>query len=116
MLLGLGLVYPAPRIAFEVAAGVLLVLSVASYLRARFVSWITEFVVTDRRVIYKRGFIGRHTVEMNMDQVESVNITQSVLGRFLGFGTIHVHGAGSSIEHLHGIAAPITLRSAIIAK
>ena len=29
-----------------------------------------RFAVTDRRVIYKRGFIKRHTEEMNMDKVD----------------------------------------------
>ena len=34
--------------------------------------WTTEVAVTNRRIIYKRGFIRRTTVEMNMDKVESV--------------------------------------------
>ena len=34
--------------------------------------WTTEIAVTNRRVIYKTGFIQRNTNEMNMDKVESV--------------------------------------------
>jgi len=90
--------------------------AVMSFLHAWFMRWITEFAVTDRRVIYKRGFITRHTAEMNMDKVESVSVEQSVLGRILGYGTIHVLGTGQGIEHLHRIADPIALRNAIIAK
>jgi uncharacterized membrane protein YdbT with pleckstrin-like domain len=41
--------------------------------------WTTEIDVTDRRIVYKRGFIRRHTVEMNMDKVESVDVDQSIL-------------------------------------
>src|SRR5215203_1207610 len=37
-------------------------LFVISFLVAWFNRWITEIAVTDRRVIYKRGFITRHTV------------------------------------------------------
>ena len=37
-----------------------------TFVHAWFIRWITEFSVTDRRVIYKRGFINRHTAEMNM--------------------------------------------------
>ena len=48
-----------------------------SFVHAWFIRWITEFAVTDRRVIYKRGFISRHTVEMNMDKIESVNVDHS---------------------------------------
>ena len=71
--------------------------------------------MTSRRVIYKRGFIKRYTAEMNMDKVESVVVTQSILGRVLGYGTIHVRGTGEGIEHLHDIRAPLALRNCIIA-
>lgn len=91
-------------------------LFLVSFVHAWFIRWITEFSVTDRRVIYKRGFINRHTAEMNMDKVESVDVDQSVLGRMLGYGTIHVLGTGQGIEHLHRIGDPIGLRNAIIAK
>jgi uncharacterized membrane protein YdbT with pleckstrin-like domain len=86
------------------------------FLHAWFVRSITEFAVTDRRVIYKCGFISRHTVEMNMDKVESVDVDQSLLGRMLGYGTIHVLGTGQGIESLPRIAAPLELRNAITAK
>jgi uncharacterized membrane protein YdbT with pleckstrin-like domain len=87
-----------------------------SFLHAWFIRWITEFAVTDRRVIYKCGFISRHTVEMNMDKIESVDVDQSLLGRMLNYGTIHVLGTGEGIESLRRIAAPLALRSAITAK
>jgi len=66
-------------------------------------------------VIYKTGFIRRHTVEMNMDKVETVDVDQSILGRLLGFGTIRVRGTGQGIESLRGIGDPIGLRNAITA-
>jgi uncharacterized membrane protein YdbT with pleckstrin-like domain len=87
-----------------------------SFLHAWFIRWITEFAVTNRRVIYKRGFISRHTVEMNMDKIESVDVDQSLLGRMLNYGTIHVLGTGQGIESLPRIAAPLALRNAITAK
>jgi uncharacterized membrane protein YdbT with pleckstrin-like domain len=89
---------------------------VISFLRAWFIRWITELAVTDRRVIYKCGFISRHTVEMNMDKIESVDVDQSLLGRMLNYGTIHVLGTGEGIESLRRIAAPLALRNAITAK
>jgi uncharacterized membrane protein YdbT with pleckstrin-like domain len=100
----------------SIAAAAFGVLFLAMFLRAWFIRWITEFAVTDRRVIYKRGFIWRETAEMNMDKVETVDVTQSVFGRMLDYGSIHVKGTGSGIEHLHQIASPLSLRNAIIAK
>ena len=89
---------------------------VISFLDAWFIRWITELAVTDRRVIYKCGFISRHTVEMNMDKIESVDVDQSLLGRMLNYGTIHVLGTGEGIESLRRIAAPLALRNTITAK
>jgi hypothetical protein len=40
-------------------------------------------------------------------------VTQSVLGRLLNYGSIHVRGTGEGMEHLHNIAAPIELRNCI---
>jgi uncharacterized membrane protein YdbT with pleckstrin-like domain len=86
------------------------------FLHAAFRRWTTELSVTTHRVIYKRGFIWRHTVEMNMDKVETVNVDQSILGRVLGYGTIHVLGTGQGgIHNLHGMGSPITIRNAITA-
>jgi uncharacterized membrane protein YdbT with pleckstrin-like domain len=98
-----------------VGSGVIYGIAVAAFVRAWFIRWITEFAVTNLRVIYKKGFIWRRTVEMNMDMVVSVLVDQSVAGRILGYGTLHVLGAGQGIEHLHDIASPLKIRTAIIA-
>lgn len=82
--------------------------------RAWFEQWITQIVVTDRRVIYKRGFIRRHSAEMNMDKIESVIIDQSILGRILDYGTVHIRGVGVGIEQLRRIDSPLDLRNAIV--
>jgi hypothetical protein len=78
--------------------------------------WITEIAVTDRRVIVKTGLIRRHTAEMNMDKVESVTVYQSVLGRLLDYGSVHVRGTGEGLGHLDYISSPILLRNTITAK
>jgi hypothetical protein len=95
---------------------ILLTASVLIAAKAWFDRWITEIAVTNRRVIYKRGFIRRHTVEMNMDKIESVTVTQSIVGRMLDYGTIHIRGTGIGLEHLHKIAAPLSLRNCITAR
>jgi uncharacterized membrane protein YdbT with pleckstrin-like domain len=88
----------------------------AEFLRVLIKSLTTEIAVTDRRVIYKRGLVSRHTAEMNMKEVETVNVQQSILGRILGFGTIQVRGTGEGIAPLPGIASPLRLRNAIAAR
>ena len=87
-----------------------------SLLSAWFRRWTTEVAVTDRRIIFKQGFISRHTVEMNMDKVESVDVDQTILGRMLDYGDITVRGTGSSIEPLRRIDAPLAFRNAVTAR
>jgi uncharacterized membrane protein YdbT with pleckstrin-like domain len=90
---------------------------VASFVYAWFIRWITEFAITNRRVIFKKGFVWRNTAEMNMDKIETVDVLQSIPGRLLGYGTIRILGTGASggIE-VRRIASPIELRNAITAK
>ena len=70
----------------------------------------TELVLTNRRIITKRGLISRDTVEMNLGKVESVRVNQGLLGRILNYGDVTVVGTGSSPEPLRGIANPLELR------
>ncbi len=96
-------------LAVAALAGVLL-------LRAWFHLWGTEIAVTDHRLIYKTGVIQRRTIEMNLDQIESVGVDQSILGRVLGYGDIAVRGTGEGTETMRLIADPLTVRSAITAR
>ena len=98
------------------AGAALAALFVVMFVYAWFTRWITEFAITDRRVISKRGFIMRNTAEMNMDKVESVKVDQSVLGRLLGYGTVTVVGTGQGLEPIKDVASPIAFRNAITAK
>ena len=96
-------------IAFWLAAAV-------TFASAWFRRWTTEIDVTNRRVVWKKGFINRHTVEMNMDKVESVDVNQSIMGRLLDYGDITVNGTGETLETILSVAKPLQLRSQITAR
>jgi len=83
---------------------------------AWFQRWTTEIAVTNKRIIYKRGFIRRKTIEMQMDKVTSVDVEQSIFGRILGYGDIRIEGAGQSFEELRTIASPIEFRNHVTAE
>jgi uncharacterized membrane protein YdbT with pleckstrin-like domain len=91
------------------AFGLMLVMLFAEWIQRR----STEIVVTDHRVIYKTGILSRHTTEMNISKIETVDIDQSILGRIFGYGTILIRGTGETIEPLRSVGAPITIRNAI---
>lgn len=66
----------------------------------------TELVITNRRVMVKFGLVSRHTVELFLSKVEGANIEQGVLGRLLGYGSIHVKGTGTGMTPIDNIANP----------
>ena len=68
-------------LAFGIAAVIFALLALSAGLRAFIRRATTELAVTNHRVIYKSGLLSRHTIEMNRDKVESVDVDQSLLGR-----------------------------------
>ena len=96
---------------WAVVAAILLILAAIALLSAWFRRFTTEIAVTDRRIIYKRGFVSRRTIEMQMDKVESVDVNQTVMGRILNYGDIIVRGVGVGIEPLNNIESPIEFRN-----
>lgn len=60
----------------------------------------TELALTNRRVIAKKGFIRRDTIELRLEKVEGLMVNQSIFGRLLNYGTVTVSGTG-------GIKTPI---------
>ena len=99
-------------------SGALVLASGVTLASAWFKRWTTEIDVTNRRIVYKVGFIKRHTVELNMDKVASVDVDQTVFGRLLNYGDITIHGTGDSdvIESLHNIGAPLDFRNHVTAR
>ncbi len=54
-----------------------------------------EMVITNKRVISKRGIISSRTEELKIGKIESVIFDQSVLGRIFRFSTIRLSGTGT---------------------
>src|SRR5262245_25140411 len=83
---------------------------------AWFQRWTTETDVTNLRVVHKTGFISRKTFEMSLDKVESVDVTQSIVGRIFDFGDITIKGVGGGKEIIKTIASPLAFRNTITAR
>lgn len=74
----------------------------------------TELAVTTRRVVAKKGFIRRETWELQRPKLESVEVTQSLLGRMLRFGTLELQGTGGGSAPLAMIRDPLAFRRAAL--
>ena len=86
----------------------LLVLSSEASLRST-----TEMAVTSKRVIMKRGWISRKTIELNLNKIENLGIEQGLLGRLFNYGTVTVVGTGGTRETFKYVAEPIEFRKTV---
>ena len=73
-----------------------------------------EFVITNKRVIVKKGLIAIWTLEMNLHKIETVNVEQSIPGRILGYGCLTIIGTGGTRESFPCIKKPIEFRKAFM--
>ena len=80
------------------------------FLKMMINKWTTERVLTNERYIQKIGWIRRETEEISLDRVEEVNLTQSLLGRIFGFGTVDLSGTGSGKIILKYIDEPLVFQ------
>tara|TARA_B100001248_G_scaffold249269_1_gene222333 strand:+ start:401 stop:808 length:408 start_codon:yes stop_codon:yes gene_type:complete len=80
------------------------------FLKMMINKWTTERVLTNERYIQKIGWIRRDTEEISLDRVEEVNLTQSLLGRIFGFGTVDLSGTGSGKIILKYIDEPLVFQ------
>jgi uncharacterized membrane protein YdbT with pleckstrin-like domain len=83
------------------------------YALSCYINYISsEYGITNKRVLMKRGFIRRHSLEIFFHKVESISITQSILGRLLNYGTVIISGTGGSRDPFCFIPDPLAFRRA----
>lgn len=66
----------------------------------------TEFAVTNRRIVYKKGSFTVRFVELELDAIEGGQIRQSLFGRLFGFGDVHITGRGDTDLDLPTMSHP----------
>lgn len=85
-----------PGQAFRVLMGIAILVALGWFLM-RLAKWATtEFVLTNKRVIYRYGVIGKNGKEIPLDKINTVFFDQSVFERVIGCGTVAMESAGES--------------------
>ncbi len=97
----------------EGGAAVLLISGIIVILAGMVRRNATEMAVTNRRVVIKTGLASRKTIEMLLNKVESIEVSETTAGRMLGYGTIVVIGTGGTPEPFHEVAHPLEFRSQV---
>lgn len=91
----------------------IIVVGVFIFLRAAIIMWTTDFAVTNRRVVLKRGWLNRKTEELAVESVEGVLLEQSLIARLFGFGRVIVTGTGDATIRFPPMAHPVAFRRSI---
>jgi len=73
----------------------------------------SEFGITNKRVLMKTGFIQRASLEILLQKIEGIRVSQSILGRVLGYGTIIIIGTGGSKDFFNNVDGPLIFRKKV---
>ena len=58
--------------------------------------WCYEFGVTNKRVVFKHGFISRKATDLRLEAIETVGVSNGIIGRIFGYGSLTITGRGST--------------------
>jgi uncharacterized membrane protein YdbT with pleckstrin-like domain len=74
----------------------------------------TEYGVTNRRILLKKGVLRVTVAEIPTDRIESIYCVQGILGRIFRYGTLYVSGIGGIRPMFVMVARPYSLRRKIV--
>ena len=67
----------------------------------RYLVWTnTRYVITSSELYTKRGVVSRDVTQFRLERVQNTSLSQSGLGRLLGYGDLTVYTAGSGDPEL----------------
>jgi len=94
--------------------------AVSTILVLRFAKWWLScrgesLTITNRRSVYRRGILAKHTTEVMHEHIRNVQISQGAFQRLLGVGAIGISSAGQSgVEvYISGVSNPSKVKSTI---
>lgn len=96
-----------------VVAGLMIVW--AAWVAIRFLKWRnTFFVVTDRRIIFRSGFISKKGVEIPLDHITNIDFSQGPIERMIGAGDLDIQSAGrDGSSHFRDVRHPDAVQQEI---
>ena len=94
---------------------IILIISASIYLIYIILAFkTTEIYITNKRVAWKRGIIGRVTFDISIKMIECVLFRQSLLARIFNSGDLFITGVGAIISRFRSIEDPLEFRNMII--
>lgn len=77
-----------------------------------FLDWLNEkYLITNRRVMEVKGIINKHVRDSALEKVNDVDLTQSLVGRILGYGTVQIiTGSDIGVNMFRRISNPVRFK------
>ena len=69
--------------------------------------------LTDKRVIYTTGFLARYSGELSLQNIDAIFMSEPLLGRLLGYGTVTVCTLGGTRFKLDFLSKPHLFQAAL---
>jgi uncharacterized membrane protein YdbT with pleckstrin-like domain len=93
----------------------LLVLGVLVWWGIRYAKWVTtNFVVTDRRVVYRSGVLAKKGIEIPLERINTVTFSQSIFERMIGAGDLGIESASrDGAETFNDVRKPSNVQNEI---
>ncbi|MEW5735093.1 MAG: PH domain-containing protein [Thermodesulfobacteriota bacterium] len=73
----------------------------------------SEFAVTNKRVVIKKGLIRQSTVDLMFDQIASLSVDQDIFGRIMNFGTLRLVSSAGWMVVFKNIEDALSFRNAL---
>ena len=73
----------------------------------------SEFAVTNKRVLMKKGIFTTKSSEISLSKIEGIEINENFFDKLAGSGTVIVKGTGSTTNKFSNIDAPNAFKKAI---
>ena len=70
-------------------------------------------MIKKKQVILRKGILVRKTIDIPMNKIESIDISQSILGSLFQYGTLVITGTGGTQQVISYINKPLTCRRMI---
>jgi uncharacterized membrane protein YdbT with pleckstrin-like domain len=93
-------------------AGLLVVLVI--FLCRIFIYITTEYGLTNKRLIIKKGIICISLTEIPTDRIESIYCVQGLFGRIFRYGTLYISGVGGKMPAFNMVARPYVFRKKLV--
>ena len=70
----------------------------------------SSLTIKKTHVVLRTGILVRNTMDIPLNKIESIDISQPILGSILHYGSLVITGTGGSRQFVHYLSRPLTCR------